>query len=303
MSKTTTMTAAIERTIDDGDCVCLAGFTHQIPFAAGHEIIRQGRTDLHLVRPTPDLVYDQLIAAGCAGKVTFSWAGNPGVGSLRAFRRAYEDGEPNAIELEEYTHFGLTARLYAGATNLPFVPLRTFEGSDLPAQNDNIRTVDDPYGDEDVHVVPPLNPDVAVVRAQRADEQGSAHLWGIHGEIKEAALAADTVVLCAEEIVDESVIRSDPNRTVLPASTVDHVVEDPYGAHPSYAQGYYDRDNEAYLEWSEVSASKARTEAWLDEWVYGVDDRDEYLDKLGVERLRDLEPTTDYAEPINVGRY
>lgn len=303
MNKTTTMTSAIERTVDDGDSVCLAGFTHQIPFAAGHEIIRQGRTGLHLIRPTPDLVYDQMIAAGCAEKVTFSWAGNPGVGSLRAFRRAYEDEEPNSIELDEYTHFGLTARLYAGATNLPFVPLRTFEGSDLPAHNDNIRTVDDPYGDGDVHVVPPLNPDVAVVRAQRADEEGSAHLWGIHGEIKEAALAADTVVLCAEEIVDESVIRSDPNRTVLPASTVDDVVEDPYGAHPSYAQGYYDRDNQAYLEWSEVSGSKERTEAWLDEWVYGVADRDEYLEKLGVERLRDLEPTTDYAEPVNVGRY
>lgn len=301
MAKTTDMRGAIAAAVDDGDSVYLAGFTHFIPFAAGHEIIRREYRDLEVIRATPDLVYDQLIAAGCVRKATFSWAGNPGVGSLHAFRRAVEDGVPNEIELEEYTHFGTVARLYAGATGLPFVPLRTFGGSDLPAHNDNIRPVESPFGDETVYAVPPLTPDVAVVRAQRADEAGNAHLWGIPGEQKEAALAADTVVLSVEELVAESVIRSDPNRTLVTADDVDHVVEAPYGSHPSYAQGYYDRDNRAYLEWAEVSATHESTVEWLDEWVYGVADREEYVRKLSSGRLRDLDPGTDYAEPVNVG--
>jgi len=303
MGELTDMETAIGRTVGDGDGVYLAGFTHHIPFSAGHEIIRQGREDLHLMRATPDLLYDQLIAAGCASALTFSYAGNPGVGSLRAFRRAVEDGVPNELELDEYSHFGLTTRLTAGASDLPFLPLRTFAGSDLPEHNDNIRRVEDPFGAEDLYAVPPLNPDVAVVRAQRADPSGSAHLWGIPGEIVEAAFAADRVVLCAEEIVDESVIRSDPNRTAIPGMVVDYVVEDPYGAHPSYAQGYYDRDNQAYLEWDDVSASVESTIEWLDEWVHDVDNRREYVEKLGAERLVDLQPTTAYATPVDMGWY
>lgn len=303
MGELTDMETAIARTVGDGDGVYLAGFTHHIPFSAGHEIIRQGREDLHLMRATPDLLYDQLIAAGCASALTFSYAGNPGVGSLRAFRRAVEDGVPNELGLDEYSHFGLTTRLTAGASDLPFLPLRTFAGSDLPEHNDNIRRVEDPFGEEDLYAVPPLNPDVAVVRAQRADPSGNAHLWGIPGEIVEAAFAADRVVLCAEEIVDESVIRSDPNRTEIPGMVVDYVVDDPYGAHPSYAQGYYDRDNQAYLEWDEVSASVESTIAWLDEWVHDVDDRRAYVEKLGAERLLDLQPTTAYATPVDMGWY
>lgn len=303
MGELTDMETAIAQTVADGDGVYLAGFTHHIPFSAGHEIIRQGREDLHLMRATPDLLYDQLIAAGCAASLTFSYAGNPGVGSLRAFRRAVEDGVPNELELDEYSHFGLTTRLTAGASNLPFLPLRTFAGSDLPAHNDTIRRVADPFGDEELYAVPPLEPDVAVVRAQRADATGSAHLWGIPGEIVEAAFAADRVVLCAEEIVDEAVIRSDPNRTEIPGTVVDYVVEDPYGAHPSYAQGYYDRDNQAYLEWDEVSTSVESTIAWLDEWVHGVDDRRDYLEKLGAERLLELQPSSAYATPVDMGWY
>lgn len=303
MTTRTSTAGAVSAAIDDGDTVYLAGFTHLIPFATGHAMIRAGLEDLHLVRATPDLVYDQLVAAGCASKVTFSWAGNPGVGSLQAFRRAVEDGVPNRIDIEEYSHYGLVARLAAGARNLPFMPVRTFAGSDLPAHNDNIRRVEDPFGDDDVYAVPPLNPDVAVVRAQRADEAGNAHLWGISGEIADAALAADTVVLSVEEIVDESVIRSDPNRTALTGRDVDYVVEEPYGSHPSYAQGYYDRDNDAYLEWADASGSHAVVEEWLDEWVYGVDSRREYLERLGADRLLDLEPKRAYATPVDMGRY
>ncbi|ADD07464.1 3-oxoacid CoA-transferase alpha subunit (plasmid) [Natrialba magadii ATCC 43099] len=303
MSKVTSMHDAVATAVDDGDSLYLAGFTHLIPFAAGHEIIRQGRTDLELIRATPDLIYDQLIAAGCARKVTFSWAGNPGVGSLPAFRRAAEEGYPTEIELEEYTHFGMIAALEAGASNLPFMPLRGFIGSDLPEHNDNIARVESPFDDDYVYAVAPIEPDVAVVRAQRADEDGNAHLWGIQGEVKLAALAADTVILSVEEQCSEETIRSDPNRTVITADEVDHVVVEPYGSHPSYAQGYYGRDNEAYLSWAETAADRDTVEAWLDEWVYGVDDRREYVEKLGTERILDLEPETAYATPVNMGEY
>ena len=301
MSKTTSMKQAVSAAVDDGDSIYLAGFTHLIPFAAGHEIIRQGYTDLEVARATPDLIYDQLIAAGCVSKVTFSWAGNPGVGSLHAFRRAAEDGVPNEVALEEYTHFGMTTRVYAGAVDLPFVPLKTFAGSDLPAHNDNIRPVESPFSDEELYAVPPLKPDVAVVRGQRADENGNVHLWGIPGEHKEAALAADTVVLSVEEIVDESVIRSDPNRTLVTADDVDHVVEEPYGSHPSYAQGYYDRDNDAYLNWDDVSGTHEDTQEWLDEWVYGVENRAEYIRKLSSDRLLDLQAGNAYSTAVNMG--
>jgi len=304
MTRVTDLTTAVSAAVDDGDSVYLGGFTHLIPFAAGHEIIRQGREDLHLVRATPDLIYDRLIAAGCAGKLTFSWAGNPGVGSLRAFRRAVEDGVPNPVEIEEYSHYGLVSRLSAGAQDLPFAPLRSYVGTDFPDVTEGIRTVENPYeeGDE-IAVVPPLNPDVAVVRAQRADESGNGHLWGILGEMVEAAFAADTVVLSVEELVDEETIRSDPNRTAIPGTVVDYVVEEPFGSHPSYAQGYYDRDNDAYLSWDEVSETHEGTREWLDEWVYGVDDHEEYLSKLSGDRLRDLLPGTNYATPVDMGAY
>jgi glutaconate CoA-transferase subunit A len=297
------MSTAIRSAINDGDSVYLTGFTHLIPFSAGHEIIRQGYSDLHLIRATPDLIYDRLIAADCASKVTFSWAGNPGVGSLRAFRRAIEDEVPSPLEIDEYTHFGLMTRLAAGARGLPFQPVKTFAGSDLPKHNDNIRKVDNPFGNETVYAVPPLNPDVAVIRAQRADPSGNAQVWGIEGEISEAAHAAEQVVVCVEEVVEEAITRSDPNRTVITSADVDYVVEDPYGSHPSYAQGYYDRDNEAYLEWDEVTKSHERTEQWLEEWVYDLDNHDEYLEKLNTERLLTLDPDSDYATPVDMGKY
>lgn len=305
MTTVTDMESAVSDALSDGSSLYLGGFTHLIPFAAGHEIIRQEYECLNLIRATPDLVYDRMIAAGCADRVTFSWAGNPGVGGLRAFRRAAEEGVPNGIELDEYSHFALISRLESGARDLPFAPLRTFVGSDYPKYNDRIRFVENPYdeGVDEIPTVPSLKPDVAVVRAQRADEEGNGQIWGIVGEIVEAAFAADTLILSVEELVDERVIRSDPNRTLIPGEVVDYVVEEPYGSHPSYAQGYYDRDNKAYLTWDEVSKSHESIEEWLDEWVYGVANHEEYLQKLDTERFLNLQPKTNYAAPIDMGEY
>ena len=204
MSKIATMKETIAGLVRDGDSIAIEGFTHLICFAAGHEIIRQKKRDLTLCRLTPDLVYDQLIAAGCARKIVFSYLGNPGVGSLQAVRRAVEKGLPVPLEVEEYTHFGMVARYIAGAARLPFYPLRSFAGSDLPAANPRIKQVADPYGGRPIYVVPPLNPDVTIVHVQRADAEGNAHVWGLLGMQAEAAFAADRVIVVAEEIVDQS---------------------------------------------------------------------------------------------------
>lgn len=300
MSKLHSLSEAIAKFVKDGDSVYAAGFTHLIPFAAGHEIIRQGKKDLTLARATPDLIYDQMVAAGCAKKVIFSYMGNPGVGSLRLVRSAIEQGK---LEWEEYSHFGMITRLQAGASGLPFLPMNQTGAGDLEKVNPNIRRIADPFGGKDVIVVPALNPDVAIVHVQRADENGNAHLWGIIGEQKEAAFAAKKVILTAEEIVDESVIRSDPNRTMIPGIVVSAVCHVPFACHPSYAQGYYDRDNEFYLAWDKVSESAEATKQYLDEWVYSVKDRNEYWAKLGVEAQKRLEVPEQMSQPINYGRY
>ncbi|HEX2884331.1 MAG TPA: CoA-transferase, partial [Candidatus Limnocylindria bacterium] len=243
--KTASMRDAIAELVRDGDTVAIEGFTHLIGFAAGHEIIRQGRRDLTLARLTPDLVYDQMVAAGVASKLVFSWLGNPGVGSLHAIRRRLEgDAAPDdRMEVEEYSHFGMVARYTAGAANLPFFPLRSYTDSDLPTANPRIRPVASPYGDETVYAVPPLKPDVTIIHAQRASAAGDTQVWGLVGCQKEAAFAAGRVIVVVEELVDDAVIRADPNRTLIPGLIVDAVVVEPWGAHPSYAQGHYDRDN------------------------------------------------------------
>ena len=302
-NKICTMSEAVSRYVDDGRTVAIEGFTAFICFAAAHEIIRQRKQDLTLCRLTPDLVYDQMIAAGVAGKLIFSYLGNPGVGSLYCIRRAVEKGIPRPLAVEEYSHFGMVGRYLAGASNLPFFPLRSYSGSDLPQANPNIRFVDSPYGDGAIAVVPPLKPDVAFIHAQRADVQGNTQLWGLVGVQKEVAFAAAKVVVVVEEIVDEDVIRRDPNRTLIPGLIVDAVVHEPYGAHPSYVQGYYDRDNAFYLDWDERSRDAAATEAWLQEWVYGVADRAAYLARLGQARLDSLAPGELMADPVNYGRY
>jgi glutaconate CoA-transferase subunit A len=299
-SKLTSLQQAIAAHVQDGDIVYAAGFTHLIPFAAGHEMIRQGRRGLVLARATPDLIYDQMVAAGCARKVIFSYMGNPGVGSLRLVRAAIEKGE---LEWEEYSHFGMITRLQAGAAGLPFLPMMQTAATDLERANPNIRRVADPYGGKDLVAVPALNPDVAIIHVQRADANGNAHLWGIIGEQKEAAFAAKRVILSAEDIVDEAVIRSDPNRTLIPGLVVDAVCHVPHACHPSYAQGYYDRDNQLYVQWDKISQSTADARRWLDEWVYAVKDRDEYWGKLGPETHSRLRIKPRYSEGINYGAY
>ncbi|MGD2156455.1 MAG: CoA-transferase [Anaerolineales bacterium] len=300
MSKLTSLSEAVARYVRDGATIYAAGFTHLIPFAAGHEIIRQERKDLVLARATPDLIYDQIIAAGCARKVIFSYMGNPGVGSLRMARAAIESGE---LEWEEYSHFSMISRLQAGATGVPFMPMNPTAAGDLEHANPQYRMVSDPYSGRDVVVVPALKPDVAIVHVQRADANGNAHIWGIIGEQKEAAFASQYVILTAEEIVSEDVIRSDPNRTLIPGFIVDAVCSVPHCAHPSYTQGYYDRDNSFYLEWDQISRSRERVQDYLDEWVCGVKDRGEYWDKLGSEVHERLKIAPKASTPVNYGEY
>jgi len=300
MSKLIPLSEAISKYVSDGDIVYAAGFTHLIPFAAGHEIIRQDKKDLTLARATPDLIYDQMVAAGCARKVIFSYMGNPGVGSLRIVRSAIEHGK---LEWEEYSHFGMITRLQAGASGLPFLPMNQTGATDLEKANPNIKRIPDPYGGKDVIVVPALHPDVAIVHVQRADENGNAHLWGIIGEQKEAAFAAKKVILTAEEIVDESIIRSDPNRTMIPGIVVSAVCHVPYACHPSYAQGYYDRDNEFYLAWDKISESTETVKSWLDDWVYDLKDREEYCEKLGPQVQARLMVESSFSQPVNYGKY
>lgn len=302
-NKVLTMSEAVSQYVHDGDVVAIEGFTAFICFAAAHEIIRQRKERLTLCRLTPDLVYDQMIAAGVAERLVFSYMGNPGVGNLHAIRRAVEKGIPRPLAIEEYSHFGMVGRYVAGAGRLPFFPLRSYIGTDMPAANPQIKFVDSPYGDGPIAVVPPLNPDVVFIHAQRADEQGNTQLWGLLGAQKEAAFAGKHVIVVVEEIVSEDVIRRDPNRTLIPGLIVNAVVHEPYGAHPSYAQGYYDRDNQFYLEWEEISREQAGTEAWLQEWVYDLPDRAAYLQKLGQARLDNLAPGDLFADPVNYGEY
>jgi glutaconate CoA-transferase subunit A len=283
--------------------VAIEGFTHLICFAAGHEIIRQKRRNLTLCRMTPDVIYDQMIGAGVAGKLVFSWLGNPGVGSLHAIRRRVESGDPAHLDIEEYSHFGMVCRYVAGASNLPFFPVRSYYESDIPKVNPRIVPIASPYDDTEVYAVPPLNPDVAIVHAQRADASGNAQIWGLLGCQKEAAFASKRVVVVCEEVVDESVVRADPNRTVIPGLIVDAVVEEPFACHPSYAQGYYDRDNPFYLDWEATSRDPEALAAWLKEWVFGLETHRDYVEKMGAERWDSLRPGDAPSGQVNYGKY
>ena len=302
-AKVVSMRDAVAELVRDGDTVAIEGFTHLICFAAGHEIIRQRRRDLTLCRLTPDVIYDQMIAARVARKLVFSWLGNPGVGSLHAIRRRIERADPEPHEVEEYSHFGMVCRYVAGASNLPFFPIRSYFESDLPNANARIVPMGSPYGDDTVYAVPPLRPDVTIVHAQRADVDGNTQIWGLLGCQKEAAFAAERVIVVCEELVDEQVVRSDPNRTVIPGLIVDAVVVEPRACHPSYAQGYYDRDNRFYREWDVIARDPERLDAWLEEWVYGLGSHAEYVEKLGHERWAELAPGEAWSQPVNYGRY
>jgi glutaconate CoA-transferase subunit A len=301
--KLTTMRDAVAACVRDGCSLAIEGFTGFICSAAGHEIIRQRRRDLTLIRMTPDLIYDQMIAAGTAKKLIFSYMGNPGVGSLYCIRRAVEKAVPRPLELEEYSHYGLVGRYAAGAARAPFFVLRSYVGSDMLEVNPLIKLIEDPYGSGKIAVVPPLNPDVAIIHAQRADRQGNTQLWGLLGMQKEVAFASKHVIVAVEEVVDESVIRADPNRTLIPGLIVNAVVHEPYGAHPSYVQGYYDRDNESYLDWDKLSQDQAAVEAWLAEWVYGLENHAAYVRKVGQARFVQLKPEPLLAPSVDYGRY
>lgn len=299
--KVMTMTEAVEKYVKDGDTLDIEGFTHLICFAAGHEIVRQGKKDLIACRLTPDLIYDQMIAAGCVRKVVFSWAGNPGVGPLYGLRRAVENGIPRSIEIEEYTHFGMVARFMAGASNLPFMHLRSFYGSTLSQKNKKIKSVRCPYTGQMFATVPALNPDVAIIQVQRADAQGNAQIWGLMGVQREAAFASKKVIIVAEELVDSAVIRSDPNRTLIPGMIVDAVVIEPFAAHPSYAQGYYDRDNQFYVDWYTISKDQASMARYVSDWIFGISNRAEYKEKLGAESVKKLKAKKKLSTPVNYG--
>jgi glutaconate CoA-transferase subunit A len=307
-SKVVSMRDAIADLVRDGDTVAIEGFTHLISFAAGHEIIRQRKRDLTLARLTPDLIYDQMVAGGVARKLIFSWLGNPGVGGLNAIRRRIEAaavaaGSAPALEIEEYSHFGMVGRYTAGAMNLPFFPLRSYFESDLPTANPRIREIESPYGDGSVYAVPPLKPDVTIVHAQRADTAGNTQAWGLLGCQKEAAFAADRLIVVVEDLVAEDVIRADPNRTIIPGLIVDAVVVEPFGAHPSYVQGAYDRDNRFYLDWDPISRDESATQGWLQDWVYDLDGRAAYVEKLGAQRVASLRPGSAPSGSVDYGDY
>lgn len=254
----------------DGDVIALEGFTHLIPFAAGHEIIRQGRRNLTLVRMTPDLIYDQLIGSGCASKLIFSWGGNPGVGSLHRFRDAVENNWPQPLAIEEHDHAGMAAAYSAGAANLPFGLLRGYLGTDLPKYNSRIKFIDCPFTGERLAAIPAIRPDVTIIHAQKADRRGNVLMWGVVGVQKEAVLAARRAIVTVEEIVDH--LDAPPNAVVLPSWVVGAVSKVKGGAFPSYAQGYYSRNNTFYKQWDAISRDRETFQAWMERHVLGTED-------------------------------
>ncbi|HXV72702.1 MAG TPA: CoA-transferase [Acidimicrobiia bacterium] len=275
MAEFTSLRSAIADNVADGSVVAMEGFTHLIPFAAGHEILRQGKRDLTLIRMTPDVIYDQMLGMGCAAKLVFSWGGNPGVGSLHRLRDAVENDYPRSIDIEEHSHAGMAARYTAGASGLPFGVLRGYLGTDLETLT-NVAPITCPFTGEDLRAVPAINPDVTIIHAQQADRHGNVGMWGITGVQREVALAAARVVVTVEEVVDVLTVAG-PNHAVLPAWTVDAIAHVPEGSHPSYSMGYTTRDNLFYTAWDGISRDRERFSAWMDRFVMSVDDFSGYL--------------------------
>ncbi len=287
-AKIAQLATAIHDFVRDGDQIALEGFTHLIPFAAGHEIIRQGRRDLTLVRLTPDLIYDQLIGMGCARKLVFSWGGNPGVGSLHRLRDAVEKKWPCPLEIDERSHAAMAAAYVAGASGLPFAMLRGFVGSDLPRHNPNIRSVVCPFSGENLAAVPAIRPDVTIIHAQRADRKGNVLLWGIVGVQKEIALASRKLIVTVEEIVED--LAAPPNACVLPSWVVTAVCPVPGGAFPSYAQGYYERDNAFYQQWDDIARTRDSFSAWMRRHVLETGSFEEFKRVLAESSLPAITP-------------
>lgn len=280
MAEILSITEAVSRYVHDGSTIAMEGFTHLIPHAAGHEIIRQGRRNLHVIRMTPDMIYDQMIGAGCVAKLTFSWGGNPGVGSLQRFRDVVENGWPHKIEIEEHSHAGMAARYVAGASGLPFGVLRGYAGTDLIEQTSSIKTITCPFTDEDLTAVPAINPDVSFIHAQRADNQGNVQLWGLLGVQREAVLAAKASIITVEEIVDQ--LTPVPGAIVLPSWVVSAVCCIPNGAHPSYASGYSERDNAFYQEWDAISKDRELFDEWVSRHILGTSDFAQFSRSVGI---------------------
>ena len=272
---------AVAKYVRDGMTVAMEGFTHLIPFAAGREIIRQQKRDLCLVRMTPDLIYDQLIGMGCATKLVFSWGGNPGVGSLHRFRDAIENGWPTELEIEEHSHADMAARYQAGASGLPFAVLRGYVGSDLPKHNKKIQSITCPFSGEVFAATPALNPDVTIIHAQKADRRGNVMISGIVGIQKEAALAAKKLIVTVEEAVEN--LEAPVNACVLPGWVVSRVCIEPGGAHPSYAHGYYKRDNAFCLAWDSISKDRRKFLEWMNRHVLSTSDHAEYRRSLAAD--------------------
>ena len=274
MAEITTLREAIAALVRDGDTVAMEGFTHLIPFAAGHEVIRQGHKQLTLVRMTPDVIYDQLIGAGCAKKLIFSWGGNPGVGSLHRLRDAVEHDWPAPVEIQEHGHGDLSNAYVAGAAKLPFAVIRAYAGSDLPKHNDKIKFIECPFTGEKLAAVPAINPDVTIIHAQKADQKGNVLLWGILGVQKEAILAARKAIVTVEEIVDD--LKAWPNACILPAWTLSAICCVPGGAFPSYAHGYYERDNRFYHAWDAISRERETFQNWIKTHILRTPDFSEF---------------------------
>lgn len=275
LAQFTTLHDAIADLLPDGSTVAMEGFTHLIPFAAGHEVIRQEKRDLTLIRMTPDVIYDQLIGMGCARKLVFSWGGNPGVGSLHRLRDAVEHGHPRTLEIEEHSHAGMAARYTAGASGLPFGVLRGYIGTDLD-RHTNVAMITCPFTGEELRAVPALNPDVTVIHAQQADRNGNVGMWGITGVQREVALAASRVIVTVEEVVDDLTVAG-PNHVLLPSWTIDAISHVPQGSHPSYSMGYTSRDNAFYTAWDVISRDRDTFANWMDRFVVSVDGFDEYV--------------------------
>jgi glutaconate CoA-transferase, subunit A len=289
MNKLTSMAEAIAQFVPDGSTVAMSlALEPLIPFAAGHEIIRQQRRKLTLIGPISDILFDQLIGAGCVEKVKAAWVGNVSEGLAHCYRRAVEQSIPRPIVVEEHSNFTIGLALLAASLGAPYIPTRSLLGSDIPRQNPTFRTQQSPLDGSPVLLVPAVHPDVAIIHVQRSDEEGNAHIWGNIGLSEEAMLAARAVILVAEEIVAREVILSDPNRVLGPSFKVRAVVHEPWGAHPSAVQGYANRDHPFYHEYHERTRTLEGFESWLDEWVLHVPGRSVYVAKLGEERIRRL---------------
>jgi len=284
LASTLQLSEAIRQHVHDGDVVALEGFTHLIPFAAGHEIIRQGKRGLTLIRMTPDVIYDQIIGSGCANKLIFSWGGNPGVGSLHRLRDAVERGWPQPLVIEEHSHAGMVTAYAAGAAHLPFGTLRGYLGTDLPKHNSNIRFIECPFTGERLAAVPPIRPDVTIVHAQKADRRGNVLMWGVVGVQKEAILAAKRAIVTVEEFVDR--LEAPPNSVVLPSWIVSAVCQVKGGAFPSYAQGYYKRNNAFYKQWDKIAVDRDTFKSWIERHVTGTKDFDGFRRSLNQEAER-----------------